>query len=53
MSQIVVDTGVASYLFNWHSSARHYVDALGGFELVLVTSPQRLPERYWTFFPPR
>ena len=35
MSQIVVDTDVASYLFNWHSSARQYVDALGGSELVL------------------
>ena len=35
MSQIVVDTDVASYIFNWHSSARRYVDALRGAELVL------------------
>lgn len=34
MSPIVVDTDVASYI-NWHSSARRYVDALGGFELIL------------------
>jgi tRNA(fMet)-specific endonuclease VapC len=35
MSQIVVDTDVASYIFNWHSSAQRYVDALRGSELVL------------------
>jgi len=35
MSQIVVDTDVASYIFNWHSSARRYVDALRGFGLIL------------------
>ena len=35
MSQIVVDTYVASYIFNWHSSAQRYVDALRGSELVL------------------
>jgi hypothetical protein len=28
MSQIVVDTDVASYIFNWHSSAQPYIDAL-------------------------
>jgi hypothetical protein len=32
MSQIVVDTDVASYVFNWHSSAQSYVDALRGSE---------------------
>jgi tRNA(fMet)-specific endonuclease VapC len=35
MSQIVVDTEVASYIFNWHSLAQRYVDALRGFELIL------------------
>jgi hypothetical protein len=30
MSQIVVDTDVASYIFNWHSLAQHYVEALRG-----------------------
>lgn len=35
MSQIVVDTDVASYIFNWHSSAQGYVDALRGSELIL------------------
>ena len=35
MSQIVVDTDVASYIFNWHSSAQRYVDALRGSELIL------------------
>ena len=34
MSQIVVDTDVASYIFNWHSLAQHYADALRGSELV-------------------
>jgi hypothetical protein len=24
MSQIVVDTGLASYIFNWHSLAQRY-----------------------------
>ena len=35
MSQIVVDTDIASYIFNWHSSAKIYVDALRGSELIL------------------
>jgi tRNA(fMet)-specific endonuclease VapC len=35
MNQIVVDTDVASYLFNWHSSAKGYADALRGSQLVL------------------
>jgi tRNA(fMet)-specific endonuclease VapC len=35
MSQIVVDTDVASYVFNWHSSAQGYVNALRGSDLVL------------------
>ena len=35
MSQIVVDTDVASYLFNWHSSAQNYANALHGSELIL------------------
>ncbi len=35
MSRIVVDTDIASYIFNWHSSAKYYVDALRGSELVL------------------
>ena len=35
MSQIVVDTDVASYLFNWHSSAQDYANALRGSELIL------------------
>jgi tRNA(fMet)-specific endonuclease VapC len=35
MSQIVVDTDVASYIFNWHSSAQRFVDALRGSELIL------------------
>jgi tRNA(fMet)-specific endonuclease VapC len=35
MSQIVVDTDVASYIFNWHSSAQRYVDALRGSGLIL------------------
>ena len=35
MSQIVVDTDVASYIFNWHSLAQHYTDALRGSELIL------------------
>jgi tRNA(fMet)-specific endonuclease VapC len=35
MSEIVVDTDVASYIFNWHSSAQFYVDALRGFNLIL------------------
>jgi hypothetical protein len=26
MSQIVVDTDVASYLFNWHSLAQNYAN---------------------------
>jgi tRNA(fMet)-specific endonuclease VapC len=35
MSRIVVDTDVASYIFNWHSLAQHYADALRGSELIL------------------
>ena len=35
MSQIVVDTDVASYIFNWHSLAQRYSDALRGSELIL------------------
>ena len=35
MSQIVVDTDVASYIYNWHSSAQRYADALRGSELIL------------------
>ena len=35
MSQVVVDTDIASYIFNWHSSAKRYVDALRGSELIL------------------
>jgi predicted nucleic acid-binding protein len=35
MSQIVVDTDVASYIFNWHSVAQRFSDALRGSELIL------------------
>jgi tRNA(fMet)-specific endonuclease VapC len=35
MSRIVVDTDVASYIFNWHSLAQRFVEALRGSELVL------------------
>ena len=35
MSQIVVDTDVASYIFNWHSLAEQYANALRGSELIL------------------
>src|ERR1039457_6613442 len=35
MSRIVVDTDVASYIFNWHSLAEQYADALRGSELIL------------------
>jgi|SRR5579872_294364 len=35
MSRIVVDTDVASFLFNWHSLATEYANALRGSELVL------------------
>jgi predicted nucleic acid-binding protein len=35
MSQIVVDTDIASYLFNWHSLAQDYVRALRGSQLIL------------------
>ena len=35
MSQIVVDTDVASYVFNWHTLAQRYSDALRGSELIL------------------
>jgi tRNA(fMet)-specific endonuclease VapC len=35
MSQVVVDTDVASYIFNWHPSAQRCVDALRGSEWIL------------------
>ena len=35
MSPIVVDTDVASYIFNWHSLAPSYVAALRGSQLIL------------------
>jgi tRNA(fMet)-specific endonuclease VapC len=35
MSQIVVDTDIASYIFNWHTLAQRYSDALRGSELIL------------------
>ena len=35
MSRIVVDTDVASYIFNWHSLAQQYADTLRGSELIL------------------
>jgi hypothetical protein len=35
MSQIVLDTDVASYIFNWHSPAPRYLDALHGFDLII------------------
>ncbi len=35
MSQIVVNTDVASYIFNWHSLAPQFADALRGSELIL------------------
>ena len=35
MSRIVVDTDVASYIFNWHSLAQQYADVLRGSELIL------------------
>ena len=35
MSRIVVDTDVASYIFNWHSLAQQYANALRGSELIL------------------
>jgi tRNA(fMet)-specific endonuclease VapC len=35
MSQVVVDTDVASYIFNWHPSAQRYVDALQESEWIL------------------
>jgi tRNA(fMet)-specific endonuclease VapC len=35
MSPIVVDTDIASYIFNWHSSAQRHVDSLRGSELIL------------------
>jgi hypothetical protein len=38
MSQIVVDTDVASYIFNWHSLAQRYADALRG---LLATNNRR------------
>ena len=35
MNQIVVDTDVASYIFNWHSLSKQYANALRGSELIL------------------
>ena len=35
MSQIVVDTDVASYIFNGHTMAQQYVNALRGSDLIL------------------
>lgn len=35
MNQVVVDTDVASYVFNWHSTAQRYIDGLRGYELIL------------------
>jgi tRNA(fMet)-specific endonuclease VapC len=35
MDRVVVDTDVASYIFNSRSSAQRYVGALHGFDLVL------------------
>jgi tRNA(fMet)-specific endonuclease VapC len=35
MSRIVVDTDVASYIFNSHSLAQEYADALRGSEVIL------------------
>ena len=35
MSQIVVDTDVASYIFKWHTLAQQYVSALRGSDPVL------------------
>ena len=35
MNQIVVDTDVASYLFNWHTLAERYSGLLKGSELIL------------------
>jgi tRNA(fMet)-specific endonuclease VapC len=35
MNRVVVDTDVASYIFNWHSSAQRYVHALRGSGLIL------------------
>lgn len=35
MSRVVVDTDIASYIFNWHTSAPGYVEALRGSELAL------------------
>jgi predicted nucleic acid-binding protein len=35
MSQIVVDTDVASYIFNWHTLAQRFSGALNGSELIL------------------
>jgi tRNA(fMet)-specific endonuclease VapC len=36
MSRIVVDTDIASYIFNWHSTAQRYVGSLRGSELILA-----------------
>jgi|SRR5580700_6658909 predicted nucleic acid-binding protein len=35
MSLIIVDTDVASYIFNRHTSGPRYIDALHGSELIL------------------
>ena len=36
MSRIVVDTDIAAYIFNWHSSAQRWVDDLRDSELILA-----------------
>ena len=35
MSQIVLGTDVASYIFNWHTLAQQYVNAVSGSDLIL------------------
>jgi hypothetical protein len=35
MNQIVVDTDIDSYIFNWHASAPRYANALRGSQLIL------------------
>lgn len=35
MTRVVVDTDVASYIFNWHSLAQRYADTLRESELIL------------------
>jgi hypothetical protein len=38
MSRIVVDTDVASYIFNWHSLAQQYAEALRGSACMRTTT---------------